>query len=157
MNPFRCFFSHLRFFSQLPRLLITVWILIFSMPLMAKAAEYEIKSRGSWVKPITPDFQASNKDNQTSRGVFYLLADHQVRVEGLQKSTYRHLALKALNEQGLDQLGHVEIWFDPSYQTLTLHTVSLKRGNRVIDKLSDAENSNSATRKRVGSAHLRWQ
>lgn len=139
MNSSHHFLSPSSIFSQLPRFLIAVLILFSSMFPAAKAVEYELKQRESWVKIITPDFQAVNKDNQTSRGVFYLLADHQVKVEGTKKSTYRHIALKALNEQGLDQLGHVEIWFDPSYHSLSLHTVSLRRGNRVIDKLNGAK------------------
>jgi transglutaminase-like putative cysteine protease len=108
-------------------------------PTMASASDYDIKPRADWVKPITADQTALDKDNQVSRGVYYLLADNQVKVSNAQKTIYRHYTLKALNAQGLDQLGHVEIWFDPSYQKLTLHSVSIYRGNKVINKLNSAK------------------
>lgn len=108
-------------------------------PTMANASEYDIKPRPDWVKLIAPDLNALDKDNQVSRGVYYLLADNQVKVSDAQKTTYRHYTIKALNVQGLDQLGHVEIWFDPSYQKLTLHSVSIYRGNKVINKLNSAK------------------
>lgn len=104
-----------------------------------QAKEYVIKPRDAWVTPIEVDVAAVNKDNQTSRGVFYLLADAQVRIEKAQRESYRHFAIKALNEQGLDQLGHVEISFDPSYQKLSLHTITLRRAGRAIDKLKTAK------------------
>lgn len=122
-------------------ILATILLIVITVcfPTLANASDYDIKPRASWVKEITPDQKALDKDNQVSRGVYYLLADNQVRVSNTQKTTYRHFTLKALNAQGLDQLGHVEIWFDPSYQKLTLHSISVYRGNKIINKLTGAK------------------
>lgn len=130
-------------FFQTTKIIALAILLMFAMAIstltLARASDYEIKPRADWVKPVTADQNALDKDNQVSRGVYYLLADNQVKVTNAQKIFYRHYSLKAMNAQGLDQLGHVEIWFDPSYQKLTLHSISVYRGNKVIDKLNTAK------------------
>ncbi|MBY0572531.1 MAG: DUF3857 domain-containing protein [Undibacterium sp.] len=101
----------------------------------AKENAFFIKPVESWVLNQTPELITQNLSNQVSRGVYYLLSDHQVRVETNSKSVFRHIAVKALNPQGLEQVGHVEIWFDPSYQTLSLHSIVVHRNGKTFQKL----------------------
>ncbi|HET7792666.1 MAG TPA: DUF3857 domain-containing protein, partial [Rhizobacter sp.] len=61
-----------------------------------------------------------------------------VRVDAQGKTQYRHMASKAINQRGVESVAHVEIGFDPSYQTLTLHSIQVRRGERLIPKLGTA-------------------
>lgn len=72
------------------------------------------------------------------QGVHYLLSDQQVRVQSTDKQHFRHFAMQAVNEKGVEAIANIEIRFDPSYQTLTLHSITLRRGERLIPKLSAA-------------------
>jgi transglutaminase-like putative cysteine protease len=104
-------------------------------PAFPAQREYKIGPAPKWVKGITPEAVPKVPVEQVSQGVYYLLSDVQVRVESRTKVTYRHIAAKAVNENGVEEIAHVSIRFDPAYQTLTLHTLNVRRGARVVPKL----------------------
>lgn len=90
-----------------------------------------------WVELIVPEDVAPPPE-QVADGKQYLLIDTQARVDGADKVHFRHVAVKALNERGVEQVANIELSFDPSYQTLTLHAINLRRDGRVIGKLAGA-------------------
>ena len=101
----------------------------------AMQKEYRIGPAPAWVKRIASAEAPVVPVEQLTQGVYYLLSDIQVRVEPRTKIAYRHLAAKAVNGTGVEEIAHVEISFDPSYQSLTLHSINVRRGARVISKL----------------------
>lgn len=73
---------------------------------------------------------------QVADGVHYVLSDTQVRVGKADRTVFHHVVTKALSERGVQSLGHVEIGFDPSYQSLTLHAILVHReGSKPANKL----------------------
>ena len=105
----------------------------------AWAAPYQVAPTPDWVKPIAVDSSAAVLPKQLSDGMAYLLLEHDVRVEGSDRVSYRRKVVKAVNDKGVDRIAHVEIEFDPSYQTLTLHTLNLIRDGRSVAKLASAK------------------
>jgi transglutaminase-like putative cysteine protease len=68
-----------------------------------------------------------------------LLDDHQIRVTDSTVERYtRHTQLIAI-QKDLEEAGQVEIEFEPSYQTLTIHFIQIRRGQSVIDALRPTE------------------
>jgi transglutaminase-like putative cysteine protease len=100
--------------------------------------EYRVGPAPGWIEHIAADDKAVIPKEQVSDGVYYLLTDIQTRVEARDQTQYRHYATKALNENGVEDVSHIAISFDPAYQTLTLHSVQVRRGGKVIPKLSGA-------------------
>lgn len=98
-------------------------------------SEFKIEKPPVWVTQIAPDTQTQLTQSQQSEGVSYLLVDRQILVQGNTRQTYYHSALKIQNESGLENSSNVEIRFDPSYQTLHLHSVQIRRGDKIIPKL----------------------
>lgn len=92
-----------------------------------------------WAQLVAPDEQAQAPSSQVSRGAHYLLYDEQVRVLPQGREVYRHIAARALNEKGVETLANVEVSFDPAFQSLTLHSIQLRREGRVISRLGSAE------------------
>ena len=91
-----------------------------------------------WVSPVSSPRKFEVPVGQISDGVYYLLSDIQIRIEGSGKSVYRHLAMKAVTESGVQTTANVEIGFDPSYQRLSLHAINVIRDGRTIAKLASA-------------------
>lgn len=108
-------------------------------PASAAEKEYAIGPPPEWVERISPAEAAAVPVGQVSQGIYYLLSDMQTRVEAHSKVLYRHYAMKAINENGVEEIAHVEIRFDPAYQTLTLHSINVRRKGRVISKLGAAK------------------
>lgn len=100
--------------------------------------EFKIEKNPSWVNLVAFDPKASTETDKQKGGVSYLLVDEQVFLNGDQRESFRHYAFKIQNESGLESSANIEIWFDPSYQTLHLHTIDVFRGEQVISKLSAA-------------------
>jgi transglutaminase-like putative cysteine protease len=93
----------------------------------------------SWVKPVALQEDAPVPVEQIRNGIYYLLADRQIRVDGKDWQRFQHYAVKVVNEQGLEDAANLDISFNPSYQKLELHTLALHRKGDVISQLSSAQ------------------
>lgn len=109
----------------------------FASAAFAAPPEYKIGPAPEWVERVAPE-EGVPAPAQVSNGIYFLLSDTQTRVEAQNQTHYRHFATKALTVNGVESIAHVEIRFDPSYQTLTLNTVQVRRGGQVISKLETA-------------------
>lgn len=113
-------------------------LLLGSVSVAATAGEFVITAAPDWVSPVSSPRNFEVPVGQISDGVYYLLSDTQIRIEGSGKSVYRHLAMKAVTESGVQTTANVEIGFDPSYQRLSLHAINVIRDGRTIAKLASA-------------------
>jgi uncharacterized membrane protein YhaH (DUF805 family)/transglutaminase-like putative cysteine protease len=98
---------------------------VVSQPIIAPAPD--------WV--IVHDIPEVDERELSSRSgsSYVLLMD--VQHDLVSKSVYLHFAVKILSHEGVQQLSEVSMDHDPSFQTLTLHRLQLRRGDRIIDKL----------------------
>ncbi|MFT7776188.1 DUF3857 domain-containing protein [Roseateles sp.] len=93
----------------------------------------------AWVDSQTVPLDAVAPADGLSQGRHYLLADQQVRVAGAMLADYRHVAARAVNERGVEDIANVQISFDPSYQTLAIHRIEVRRdGKHVYSAPRDA-------------------
>lgn len=65
----------------------------------------------------------------------YRQIDEQIRLEGKSMAAYRHTVRVVDTAAGLPIASQIEAEFDPSYQTLTMHSLELVRGATRINKL----------------------
>lgn len=86
----------------------------------------------AWVEPQAVPLDAVAPAEGLSGGEHYLLADEQVRVVGTLQTDYHHVAVRAVNERGVEEAANVQIRFDPSYQTLTIHRIEVRRAGRTV-------------------------
>lgn len=118
---------------------ITFLLLSFCvLPVLANDG-YSIEKKPSWVTSA----EALSVDNvphtQVRNGVYYLLVDNQVNVPSKgQPSYYTRYADLITNQSGLDSESQINVDFDPSYQKVALHAISVIRDGVTIDKLTSA-------------------
>lgn len=124
--------------SCLWRLVAAVWLLVPWHGAQAGDKQFDIGPAPAWVDLLTPDDAAEPPADQVAAGVHFLLLDQQVRVDGRERVLYQHVAAKALNERGVESLANVDVRFDPSYQRLTLHTITVRRGGRTVARFNPA-------------------
>ncbi len=120
-------------------LVCMVWLLVGLVPCVGLAAEYNAGPAPDWVVATKPGNPSDGQRSKDSDGVSYLLVDTQLRSGKATSTRYRRVVSRALNPHGVESIANIEIEFDPSYQTLTLHAVDLVRGGRVIHKLASAK------------------
>ncbi|MDP1836501.1 MAG: DUF3857 domain-containing protein [Chlamydiales bacterium] len=80
-----------------------------------------------WVTHLVapPSPKPSGEDAQI------LLVDKQVNVDN--ETTYYHIIKRLITPEGIQRHSLLEITFDPSYQTVTLHTIALYRLGQRVD------------------------
>lgn len=115
-----------------------VLALLVLLPPLAMARDYSSGVVPAWVQSVALDAAAVMPAATLNDGVYYLLSDEQVRLEGSDKQVFRHIASRAINDKGLDEVASITIGFDPAYQSLTLHAINVIRKGRVIPKLATA-------------------
>ncbi|GEM_PF-633363 len=99
--------------------------------------EYLIDLPKDWVKPVTPFDPKLERSADDSYGFRSRLQDYQYNgVEPGRTSSYYATEYELTNRYGVENYSTVEINFDPSYEKLTLHEISVLRGTEIIDKLS---------------------
>lgn len=87
----------------------------------------------SWVKSV--EYSDAVRDTANTGGGYYdLLSDDQWNLAT--KESYHHYVQKVLSETGLTTLSSISQSYDPAYQTLTFHTLLIKRNGQVINKLN---------------------
>lgn len=102
----------------------------------AAAAQVRFAPAPAWVDAQQAPLDAAVPASGLSDGRYHLLADQQVRVAGGTLVDYRHTATRAVNERGVEDIANVQIRFDPSYQTLTVHRIDVRRGGRVVSSVA---------------------
>ena len=119
-------------------ILLPMLLLVAVCP-FANAAEYLQAPAPAWANAVTWTHADAPPPAQVSDGAYYLLADYQTRIDDDGASRYRHFAVKALSETGVDSIANLEIGFDPSYETLTIHSVAVIRDGRRVSRLESAD------------------
>lgn len=97
--------------------------------------DVKIAPRSSWVKDLEADLNA--EPYKEGGAVKYLLIDYQDHVD--KEEAYVHIIYQVLNDEGVQNYSNVSIDYDPSYQELIFHEVSVYRDGKRINKLKRAD------------------
>jgi transglutaminase-like putative cysteine protease len=132
----------MQFHVFLVRLLDRTWcaaiataLLLLSGAALAADLGFRIAASPSWVKALPVDY-AVKAPVDGGEPLLFLLSDAQTRVHGADLQTYHRFVRKALTHAGVEALARIEVGFDPSYQTLTLHTIRVVRDGQVMERLA---------------------
>jgi transglutaminase-like putative cysteine protease len=102
----------------------------------AAGSPFTTGPRPRWVTAIEGDIRGeASRSEPTPNGRRYILSDRQVRDVDDASETYSRWAMTITNESGLQDAAQINIEFDPTYQTLVLHSVVVRRGAEVFNRL----------------------
>lgn len=103
-----------------------------ALPDAARPRNLSFAPAPAWVDAQAVPLDAVAPAEGLSQGQHYLLADEQVRVVGATQTDYHHVAVRAVNERGVEEAANVQIRFDPSYETLTIHRIEVRRAGKTV-------------------------
>lgn len=83
----------------------------------------------AWVHIVPVETGAKPSQNN----MHYLLIDSQRHWE--EKTLYRHLAVKALTQTGIEKISQIRIDFDPAYYQVMVHAIRIFREGEWFDRL----------------------
>src|SRR4051812_13600829 len=99
----------------------------------ASDALYRYAPVAGWVLPATPDYDAPEPAGQVSSGKWTLALDRQINAPAAGDDTYQYSATKVLNDTGVEARSQIDLEVDPTYQTIDIHFLRLRRGGGTID------------------------
>ena len=118
-----------------PKLLVILFSLAtIALPLHAR--EWQQHAAPSWVERVDADTGFAVAKENVRWGLYDILRDHQVRVQGDSESDYYRTVRKVLSPSGVSNASELELDFDPSYQHLTVHEVAVIRAGKRINALN---------------------
>lgn len=123
------------------RLAIRLALLLALFPAVLAAAgdAVAIRPAPSWVDPLRVDDAVTVPRGAARYGIYGLLSDHQVRVSGTEVSDYFRRVRKIVSGSGVQHASELSFDFDPSYQQLTVHEVTVLRDGKKTGQLGVAE------------------
>jgi hypothetical protein len=112
-----------------------LWVPI-AIHLVAHAAHaqkgFSTGQPNSWVNPTSYAPEPTDTTN-TSGGYYYLLLERQHHADT--REMFKRYAIKVLSEKGLQFASSISESYDPSFQSLTFHTVNVIRKGQVFNRL----------------------
>ncbi|HSN92962.1 MAG TPA: DUF3857 domain-containing protein [Anaeromyxobacteraceae bacterium] len=99
---------------------------------------YRVAPAPAWVTPVEWD-RSHPPSSEGSDGLELLLADTQIRAAPGEVARFLHGARRVVSAAGVENGSELSIDFEPSYERLVLHAVTVERGSRRLDALAAAD------------------
>lgn len=119
------------------RLLASLIVAVFATPVQAQ--HYQTNGHSFDVTPLPAwvDWAQlpQKSDQRPGQSVAYRLVDRQVYITQSGELQFTRRVTQPLTEAGLHTAAVIEINFNPAFQRLAIHKLSLARGTQTIDKL----------------------
>ncbi|MCO4294443.1 DUF3857 domain-containing protein [Solitalea sp. MAHUQ-68] len=86
----------------------------------------------NWLRPFNEQSATTNK-NQISDGYYLKLFEQQIHVD--KKTAYMHYISEIVSQSGVQNGSQVSVQYNPSFEKLIFHSLTIKRNGEVINKL----------------------
>jgi hypothetical protein len=114
-----------------------VLLSLLALPLYAR--EFDVRPAPKWVDAIPAETSLAIAKENVRWGIYDILEDHQVRAGQGSESQYYRTVRKVLSPSGVQNASELELDFDPSFEKLVIHHVTLIRKDERIDALEPDE------------------
>ena len=128
--------SILSILAKLPVATIATAVLfLVSGPASGQLANSAVKTGAppAWVEIIELDSAAAARSNQEEGGQVLNLIDTQINVAS--EESHFHIVKEITSEAGVQRGANLEFSWDPSYQELVIHRITIHRATERIDRL----------------------
>lgn len=127
------FYFHTMTNKPLLRFLLTLNILFTAIAAYAAVPVVHISPRPKWLNTSKSyDKQVPARD--VENGYFYQLYEQQIHVEN--KAQYTHIIRQIVSEAGIQNGSEISITFDPSFERLDVHDITVWRDGKPQTRLS---------------------
>lgn len=123
---------HKVIFAILLNLLICTTSVVLSNSCVA--SDYQITPIPQWVDKVVVD-PSNHLPDTNDGGIDYLLLDMQTKVEPSSITYFERKIKKVLKSKSLQDIANLEIAFNPQYETVAFHHVSINRGEKTVNQI----------------------
>ncbi|WP_295791605.1 DUF3857 domain-containing protein [Mucilaginibacter sp.] len=122
-----------RSFSRAGKFILTFLFVVVSFAL-AKGAQpvVHISARPTWLSICKPYNQKPSL-RTVEDGYYFSIIEHQVHIE--KQADYRHNVREIISETGIQNGSQISVSFDPTYERLDFHDITVWRNNKPQNRL----------------------
>lgn len=113
------------------------FLLVLLFAFTASAAEVEVRPAPAFVERIDADTRVNPARENVRWGIYDILNDHQISVAD--ETHYFRTVRKVLSPSGVQNASELALDFDPSFEKLVIHEITIVRGDARIDALAPDE------------------
>ncbi len=116
---------------------VSTFIILVLLPFASLLSQHNKLVTGKppvWVVINPVDYNSTALDKEAEDGSVDMSFEKQVNLNN--QSVYIGHCIKILSAAGLQDNSNVDIYFDPTFQQLTIHSINIIRNNVVINKLN---------------------
>jgi transglutaminase-like putative cysteine protease len=99
----------------------------------AKDTKPKIEKQPAWVTPVKVVYNSTGMDDDAVDGYSDLHYERQVSLA--EQAVFVKKTMHVLSEAGIQNLSQISVNYQPSYQQLSFHTITILRNNKLINKL----------------------
>jgi transglutaminase-like putative cysteine protease len=116
---------------DLRQLLLLLFVLLSGI---AEAQRPRVEKEPSWITRNELDLSGRRLDVQAEAG--YVDQAYEKQVNLAQQAVYHRIAIRILSEAGVQNNSEISLDFNPSYEQLVIHSINIRRGNEIINRLN---------------------
>ena len=122
-----------KFFKIYLTLIFCPLLLLFNNQL-AKAGTPVVHQspKPAWLSSLKP-YNQKPSARTIERGFFYALIEEQIQVE--KQADYHHVIREIVSETGIQNASQISISFDPAFERLDFHDITVWRDNKPLNRL----------------------
>lgn len=120
---------------------LIILYLILIVPVCAQDTPHiPIEKTPDWVVNTQIDIPAHIPVKDIRNGIYYLNIDNQIKVDKDKKTAYySRYTEQIVNQEGLEEVSQINLRYDPTYQSIMLHSLVIHRNGQQIDKTKTAK------------------
>lgn len=121
------------------RIIASITLLVFSLTVSSadKDLPMAVTPKPSWVKSIISDH--GDEATSTEASVRYILSEQQYNIAQEKMSRFSRISMQPINENGLEHVAEISISFNPEFEELQLHEITVSRNNSSSSRLELSE------------------
>lgn len=103
------------------------------------AGEVDFRPAPAWVQTLDADTAIEVPRQNVRWGIYDILRDHQTKAGDANETRFHRTVRKVLSPSGVQNASEIELDFDPTFERLSIHDVTIVRGRQRIDALEPDE------------------
>lgn len=108
-------------------------VLLFPALLFAQSRNLSTAPTPGWLVPYQPDLTRKADLKTVNDGYYQLLFEEQRQEE--KQTVYRHIIRQIVSEAGIQNGSEINVEYDPTYEKLQFHQITIRRNGQVINRL----------------------
>lgn len=115
--------------------------LVLIVPIYAQdIPNIPIEKAPQWVLKKQVEIPTHIPIKDINNGIYYIDVDNQIKVDKDEKTAfYSRYAELIVNQEGLEEVSQINLRYDPTYQSILLHSLIIYRNGQQIDKTKTAK------------------